>query len=96
MDILGPLPETPRGNRYILVIGDYFTKWQEAFPLKDMEAVSVATVLVNDFVCRFGVPESLHTDQGRNFESAVIKEVCKLLDIRKTRTTPTTPSLMGW
>ena len=95
MDILGPLPKTPRGNWYILVIGDYFTKWQEAFPLKDMEAVSVVRVLVNDFVCRFGVPESLHTDQGRNFESAVIKEVCKLLDIRKTCTTPYHPQSDG-
>ena len=40
MDILGSLHETPRGNRYILVIGDYFTKWKEAFPFKDTKAVT--------------------------------------------------------
>lgn len=42
MDIMGPFPETPRHNRYILVIGDYFTKWIEAFPMANMEAVTVA------------------------------------------------------
>ena len=48
MEIMGPLPETPRGNRYILVVGDYFTKWKEAYPLPDMEALSIAKVwLVN-------------------------------------------------
>ena len=52
MDIMGPLPETPRGNRYILVVGDYFTKWKEAYPLTDIEALSIAKVLVNEFICR--------------------------------------------
>ena len=80
MDILGPLPETPRGNRYILVIGDYFTKWKEAIPLKDTEAVTVARV--NEFICRFGAPDSLHTDQGKNFEAIIIKEIYALLDIK--------------
>ena len=51
MDIIGPLPVTPRGNRCILVIGDYFTKWKEAFPLADMEASSIARVVVNEFIC---------------------------------------------
>ena len=63
MDILGPLPENPHENKYNLVAGDYFTKWKEAYPLKNMEASSIAWVFVNDIVCRFGVPESLHTDQ---------------------------------
>ena len=95
MDILGPLPETPRGYRYILVIGDYFTKWKEAFPLRDMEATSVARVLVNEFICRFGVPDSIHTDQGKNFESKLVKEICILLGVRKTRTTPYHPQSDG-
>ena len=96
MDILGPLPETPRGNRYILVIGDYFTKWKEAFPLKDTEALTIARVFVNEFVCRFGVPDSVHTDQGKNFEAKTIKEICTLLDIKKTRTTAYHPQSDGF
>ena len=64
MDILGPFPETPRGNRCILVIGDYFTKWKEAIPLKDTEAVTVARVLLM----------SLYADLGFQTLSTLIKE----------------------
>ena len=46
MDILGPLPETRKGNKYILVIGDYFTKWKEAFPMRDMGATTVANIFI--------------------------------------------------
>lgn len=66
LDILGPLPETRDKNRYILVVGDYFSKWTEAFALPNQEAQSVAKVFVEEWVCRYGVPRSLHSDQGRN------------------------------
>ena len=95
MDILGPLPVTERGNRYILVVGDYFTRWKEAFPMKDMEAQKVACILVNEFICRMGVPDTIHTDKGRNFESNLNKELCLMLGIRKTRTTPYHPQSDG-
>ena len=95
MDILGPLPVTACANKYILVIGDYFTKWTEAFPMKDMEATTIAKIFVDQFVCRFGVPEYLHTDQGRNFESNLIKELCQILGVHKTRTTPYHPQSDG-
>eukprot|EP00731_Ephydatia_muelleri_P037376 Em0453g3a len=95
MDIMGPLPETPRGNCYILVVGDYFTKWKEAYPLPDMEALSIAKVLVNELICRFGVPDSIHTDQGKNFEAKVIQEIYHLLGVTKTRTTPYHPQSDG-
>ena len=95
MDILGPLPETERGNRYILVIADYFTKWTEAFPMSNMEAHTVAKLFVYNFVCRFGAPDYLHTDQGRNFESNLFSEICKLLGVSKTRTTPYHPQSDG-
>ena len=51
MDILDPLPETDVGNKYILVVGDYFTKWKEAYPMSDMEATMVTHLLVNEFFC---------------------------------------------
>ena len=95
MDILGPLPETAHGNKYILVIGDYFTKWKEAHGMPNMEAITVARIFVNEFICRFGVPERLHTDQGKNFESTLIKEICRMLGIVKTRTTPYHPQSDG-
>lgn len=95
MDILGPLPVTDRGNKYILCIADYFTKWTEAFPLPNQEAETVARVFVEQFVTRFGVPLQLHTDQGRNFESSLFKEVAALLGIGKTRTTAFHPQSDG-
>ena len=87
MDIIGPLPKTKCGNIFVLVIGDYFTKWTEAFAIPDQEAVTVARVVVEEFICRFGVPRQLHTDKGSNFESQLFHQICKLLDIDKMRTT---------
>uniref|UniRef100_A0A8C2JCK1 Gypsy retrotransposon integrase-like protein 1 n=1 Tax=Cyprinus carpio TaxID=7962 RepID=A0A8C2JCK1_CYPCA len=95
LDILGPLPETPNKNRYILVVGDYFSKWTEAFPLPNQEAQSIAKVLVEEWVCRYGVPRSVHSDQGRNFESSLFKELCRLLQINKSRTSPYHPQSDG-
>ena len=95
MDIMGPLPTTARQNKYILVIGDYFTKWVEAFAMPDMLASTVARYFVDGFVCRYGVPLSLHTDQGPQFESRLMKSVCRLLDITKTRTTAYHPQSDG-
>ena len=88
MDILGPLPGTERGNRYILEIADYFTKWTEAFPVSNMEAHTGAELFVYNFVCRFGALDYLHTDQGLNFDSKLLSEICKLLGVVKNRTTP--------
>jgi hypothetical protein len=88
IDILGPLPLTDSGNRYLLVAMDYFTKWPEVVALPNQEAVTVATALVENFFCRFGAPLELHSDQGRNFESAVMAEVCRLFGVHKTRATP--------
>ena len=88
LDILGPLPETERGNKYVLVVGDYFSKWIEAYPVPDERAETVAQKLVMEYVCRFGVPVELHSDQGRNFKSQVFGEMCKVLGINTTRTTP--------
>ena len=79
----------------MLVVGDYFTKWTEAFPIPDMETATIARVLVNEFISRFGAPSHLHTDQGRSFESSLIKEICRLMGIVKTRTTPYHPQSDG-
>ena len=95
IDILGPLPQTEDGHVYVLVVGDYHTKWVEAYPLPDQTAETVANRLFEDFVCRFGVPLELHSDQGRNFEANVFQELCRLLGIEKTRTTAYNPKSDG-
>ena len=88
MDIIGPLPKTDRGNRYILTVVDHVTKQLEAYALADPKAARVARVLLNEFVSRFGVLYVLHIDQGANFESNLFKELCQMLNIKMTRTTP--------
>ena len=83
IDVFELLRETDQGNRYILVVMDYFSKWVEGL------------ALVTEVISRFGVPLQIHTDQGRNVESVLFKEVCMLLDIEKTRTTPLHPQSDG-
>jgi transposase InsO family protein len=95
LDFLGPLPETPRGNTNILVMVDQFTKWCEIVPLPSQTAETTAKAAVNEFFARFGCPFSVHTDQGRNFESKLFKVICDLFHIHKTRTTPYRPSPNG-
>uniref|UniRef100_A0A3Q1EU28 Gypsy retrotransposon integrase-like protein 1 n=1 Tax=Acanthochromis polyacanthus TaxID=80966 RepID=A0A3Q1EU28_9TELE len=95
IDILGPFPLTERGNRYVLTTMDYFTKWPEAYSLPDQEAETVVDALVAGMFSRFGVPEVIHTDQDRNFESRVFKTMCEKLGSHKTRTTPLHPQSDG-
>ncbi|KAL1272916.1 hypothetical protein QQF64_028778 [Cirrhinus molitorella] len=95
VDILGPFPRSERGNRFVLTAMDYFTKWPEAYALPDQEAETVVDALVDGMFCRFGVAESIHSDQGRNFESRVFSVMCDKLGIHKTRTTPLHPQSDG-
>ena len=86
LDFLGPLP-TSNGCRYILLIGDHFTKWYEAIPLPDQTAATTSDALLERWICRFGCPYSIHTDRGTNFESQLFANLLKKLEIDKTRTT---------
>ena len=95
VDLVGPLVESEKGNSYIMVVGDYFSRWMEAFPIPNQEATTVAEKLVEEIFLRFSVPEQLHSDQGRQFESKLITEICQLLNIHKTRTTPHHPQSDG-
>ncbi|UYV77866.1 K02A2.6-like [Cordylochernes scorpioides] len=95
IDVAGPFPKSDLGNKYILVIMDYFTKWPVAVPIPDQEASTVSEALLQDWVCLFGVPRILHSDQGRNFESNIFQELCRRLGIEKTRTTPLHPQSDG-
>ena len=95
VDVLGPFPRSNRGNQYILVAVDQFTKWAEVFAVPDQTTETTAWTLVNEVIARFGAPLSIHTDQGKNFESRLFTEVCQLLEIAKTRTTPYHPSSNG-
>ena len=95
MDILDVCDPTLDGHRYILVIADYFSKWMEAFPIKNKCADTVAGVLVEKIILRFGMPLVIHSDQGREFENGLMKSLCTLLGCNKTRTAPFHPESDG-
>ena len=95
MDILDVCDPTPEGFRYILVIADYFSKWTEAFPMKNKCADTVADILVEKIILRFGMPLVIHSDQGREFENGLMKSLCALLGCTKTRTAPYHPESDG-
>jgi len=95
MDILSGLPTASDGSKYILVLVDAFTKWVEAYPLPDQEASTCMDAAYAGFFARFGLPLQLHSDQGLNFESTLVKELCALAGVHKTRTTPFHPRYDG-
>ena len=73
--IAEPLSVTDDVNWYIMVVGDYFTKWVEVYAIPHLEVTTVTKALVHNFSCRYGVTMEIHTDQRRNFESGVFKEL---------------------
>lgn len=79
------------GYQYILVITDHFTKYAQAVPTRNMSAKTTADALFNAFIVHYGFPRRLHSDQGANFEGKVIRELCELTGMIKSRTTPYHP-----
>ena len=75
VDLGGPLPESDKGNCYIMVVGDYVSRWMEAIPIPNQEASTMANRLIDEVFMRFSAPEQLHSDQGRQFESQLLNEV---------------------
>ena len=94
IDIVGPLHRTKSGNRYILTCCDYSTKYPEAIALKNTDTQSVANALIQIF-SRTGIPKEILSDQGSNFTSALMKQLCKLLHIKKLTSTPYHPEANG-
>uniref|UniRef100_A0A3P8RU93 Gypsy retrotransposon integrase-like protein 1 n=1 Tax=Amphiprion percula TaxID=161767 RepID=A0A3P8RU93_AMPPE len=90
MDSLSLEPDRS-GTKDILVITDHFTKFAVAIPTPNQKARTVAKCLWGNFIVHYGFPERLHSDQGRDFESCTIKELCQVANIHKVRTTPYHP-----
>jgi hypothetical protein len=94
-DLMGPFtPKSKAGNEYILIITDHFSKYVELFALRNNQAKTVAKHLV-DFICRHGIPDDVLTDQGTNYQSELLDEVYRVLDIHRKRTAAYHPQTDG-
>ena len=88
--------EPSKGNiEKVLVITDHFTRYALAYPSKTQTAQATARILWDNFICHYGFPEKFISDQGRNFESDLIKELCKIAGVKKLHTTPYHPQGNG-
>ncbi len=95
IDILGPLPKTRKGNRYLLVMCDRFSKLTKTQPLKRISTEAVAEAFCTHWVYNFGPPAYVLTENGTQFESKFFAEVCQILGIRKLFTTSYHPRTNG-
>ena len=88
--------EPSKGNiENVLVITDHFTRYALAYPSKTQTAQATARILWDNFICHYGFPERFISDQGKNFESDLIKELCKIAGVKKVHTTPYHPQGNG-
>ena len=96
VDLTGPHPRSSRGHTYILTIMCHFSKWGDAFPLRNKEAVTVARVLVDQFFTKYaGLGLSILTDQGKEFCNTLLSEICKMFQVDKLRTSAYRASTNG-
>lgn len=95
IDIVGPLPTSQEGHRYLITMLDRATSWPEAIPVSDISANSVARVVYENWIVRFGCPLRLTSDQGRQFESEIFKHLMRFLGVEKIRTTAYHPQGNG-
>ncbi|XP_063731577.1 retrovirus-related Pol polyprotein from transposon 412 [Eleginops maclovinus] len=89
------LEPSKNGMENVLVMTDVFSKYTQAVPTYDQRASTVAKVLINEWFCKFGVPSRIHSDQGRNFESNLIQQLCSMCGIQKSHTAPYHPAGNG-
>ena len=94
IDLVGPLPES-QGNSYLLTAADRFTRWLEAVPIPNMETVTVARAYIQNWVARFGVPQHMTSDRGRQFISELWTAMSNLLGTELHPTTAYHPQANG-
>lgn len=95
IDYVGPLPRTPRGNKYIIVATDYLTKWPEARPVSEATASKTAAFIYDEIICRHGCPKVILTDRGTHFRNQIVDDLLARFEIKHLYSTPYHPKTNG-
>ena len=95
LDLVGPLPPSHNGNTYIFTMMDRYTSFVEAIPMLRITSDACVEALLKNWIAKFGLPSTIITDQGRQFESHIFSKICMYFDIDKRRTTPYHPQTNG-
>lgn len=95
IDLVGPLPLTPNGMRYLLTWICVLTRYMGAIPIPAADTATIAKALAESFICLHGTPSLIHTDQGSAFISALMKEFAEIFKIRRIKSSPYRPESLG-
>jgi hypothetical protein len=95
IDYVGPLPTTKKGNKYIIVAMDYFTKWPEARAVEKATAEETVKFIMDEIICRHGCPKKILSDRGSHFNNKIVEELMKKFEIKHNLSTPYHPQTNG-
>src|SRR5213078_3270220 len=95
IDFVGPLERTKKGNRYILVVTDYLTKWPEAKAMKEATAKNVIEFIYQEIICRHGCPRVILSDRGTHFRNELVDGLCEKFEIKHKLSSPYHPQTNG-
>ncbi|KAL0540988.1 hypothetical protein IC582_021015 [Cucumis melo] len=96
LDVIEPIePKASNGHRFILVAIDYFTKWVEAASYKSVTKKTVVKFIRKDTICRYGLPEHIITDNGKNLNNKLMEKLCNQFKVKHSNSTPYRPKMNG-
>src|SRR5688572_11700248 len=95
IDFVRPLEKTKNGNRYILVVTDYLTKWPEAKPIKEATSENVVQFIYERIICRHGCAKIILSDRGTHFRNKIVDGLCQTFEIKHKLSSPYHPETNG-
>ena len=95
IDFVGPLERTKNGNKYILVVTDYLTKWPEAIAMKEATAENVVEFIYKGIICTHGCPKVILSDRGTHFRNKLVDGLCEKFEIKHKLSSPYHPQTNG-